>query len=148
MSASKIFPLQWFKALLFSFPLGGWCSERKVLTPSLYSFNNSNLQPLRQTTLQGRRDDGQGETFEAPWVWAPPKGGLSACAQHQLEGITPVIVGNSSGKGKAGRMKRDGRKEPARFFFRNGSGRDTGKVYNTYPGSLAWKEIACVDLQW
>lgn len=90
-------------------------------------------------TRQGKWDDGQGETFEAPWAWAPPRGGLSACAQHQLEWITPVIVSNSSGKGKAGwkAMQRDGRKEPAHFFFRNGRGRETGKVYNTYPGTLA-----------
>lgn len=58
-------------------------------------------------------------TFEAPWLLAAPRGSLSACTQHQLEWITPMIVSNSSGKGKAEwkAMQRDGRKEPASTFF-------------------------------
>lgn len=50
-------------------------------------------------------------------------------------------MSNSSGKCKAGRkaMQRDGRKEPAQilfFIFRNGCEKESGKAYNTCPGTL------------
>lgn len=59
-----------------------------------------------------------------------PEMGCQPVPSTSLNGIIPVIVSNSSGKGKTGwkAMQRDGRKELAQLFFRNGSGRETVKA--------------------